>query len=40
MSACLLELFLRYYGAQLSGAGVNRRFYPAIFKLLASDLPD
>jgi hypothetical protein len=40
ISAYLLELFVRYYGAQLSGAGVNRRFYPAILELLASDLPD
>jgi hypothetical protein len=40
ISAYLLELFVRYYGAQLSGAGVNRRFYPAILELLASDPPD
>jgi hypothetical protein len=38
LSAYLLELFVRYYGAQLAGAGVNHRFYPAILDLLATDL--
>jgi hypothetical protein len=40
MSAYLLELFRRYYGAQRAGAGVNRRFYPAILDLLTRDLRD
>jgi hypothetical protein len=36
LSMYLLELFVRYYGAQLAGAGLNRRFYPAILEQLAS----
>jgi hypothetical protein len=40
LSAYLLELFLRYYGAQLAGAGVNARFFPAILEVLATDLSE
>jgi hypothetical protein len=38
LSAYLLELFVRYCDAQLAGAGVNHRFYPAILELLATDM--
>jgi hypothetical protein len=40
LSVYILELFRRYYGAQLAGAGVNRRFYPAVLDLMASDWPE